>query len=204
MDAKDVGKYIENEKLHKLAGKAIRGEVLDGLQPGEKALIAFYAYEFITQAWSKELAETQKLISEDLNAKFNDPSHFFEFTFGAIKDLILLDKISQLCDALKIMKVHIDKYWKLLDENKENMLEKHKKETTYVIAYRSTLKELLDRTSFFKIELDTAINSKFRWDGKELEDAKMMAGDTSSRNMQRYLQQIDDALGGNDGTTTTI
>jgi hypothetical protein len=195
MDEKDVTKYLENQKLHKLAGRALRGEKLEGLGEGEKALIAFYSMEFITQAWSKELADMQKLISEELDRKLNDTAYSFNWDVTAKKDLILLNKINILFDTLKMLKPHIDIYWNMLDANRDATMSKHEKETTYILAYRVTLRLLLDRTATTQAELQDVIKAKFRWPQEQMEEATQIAGDTAKRNMQKYIAQMNNALG---------
>ncbi len=198
MRLEEMQKVEEEEKkkkMHKLTKNAVRGIPLEGLSDGEKALVAFYAYEHITQVWSYELSETEKLVSEELNAKMKDPTYAFEYNLDSKKDLILLYKINTMCDALKIMRPYIDRYWKLLDDNKKEMMEKNAKETTYIMGYRVSLRLLLDRQQEFQNELQQDIETKFRWPEEQKAEAKAMAGDTPIANMKRYLKNVDMALG---------
>ena len=117
MDEATIKKYLETNKLRKLANYVVRGDKLDALGEGERAIVAFYTIELITSAWSKELADLQSLITEDLNKKLNSSEYVFERTFGTTKDLILLYKIDNYFSSLQLLKPVIDKYWKQLDDN---------------------------------------------------------------------------------------
>jgi len=194
MDQRQVERYIENGKLHKLAGRAIKGERIEGLTDGEKSLVAFYSLELISQSWSKELNEQEKLVSEELNAKINDSTYSFEWSFSAKKDLILLYKIDKLFNALKLMRPAIDQYWALLDKHKEEMLDKHKNEATYILSYRTALRLLLDKTQELQSELENAIKTKFAWPQDQLNEAHAMADGIAERHMQSYLAQINASL----------
>jgi hypothetical protein len=202
MDEKTMMKYLQNNKLRKLANYAVRGDKLDKLDSGEKALVAFYSVETITSAWSKELADMQNLISEDLNKRLNMPDYVFEQGIAATKDLILLYKIENHFAALRLLKPTIDRYWTQLDESMESIREKYKNDTTYIIGYRVTAKLLLSNTNAVQEELQAAIRSKFPWPQEQHGEAKQIAGDTATRNMQRYINQLSDALNGESNGTS--
>ena len=194
MDEKTITRYLENNKLRKLANYAVKGEALEKLNKGEKALVAFYSIELITSAWSRELSDLQNLISEDLNKKLNAPEYTFERSLGTTKDLILLYKIDNYFSALQMLKPAIDSYWKLLDENIETAKAKHNNDVVYIIGYRVSAKLLLTKTSLTQEELRAALHSKFPWEQQHHTEAKQIAGDTATRNMQRYLSQLNEAL----------
>ena len=163
MDEETIKRYLENNKLRKLANYAVKGDSLSVLNDGEKALVAFYSIELITSAWSRDLADLQNLITEDLNKKLNDPSYAFERSLGTTKDLILLYKIDNYFSALQLLKPVIDKYWKQLDDNLEAAKAKYKNDAVYIIGYRVTAKLLLTQTSATQDELHDALQSKFAW-----------------------------------------
>ena len=194
MDEATIKKYLETNKLRKLANYVVRGDKLDALGEGEKAIVAFYTIELITSAWSKELADLQSLITEDLNKKLNSSEYVFERTFGTTKDLILLYKIDNYFSSLQLLKPVIDKYWKQLDDNIKEMQAKYKNDSIYIIGYRVTAKLVLTKTSITQEELRAVLRSKFPWEGKYHTEALQMAGDTATRNMQRYINQIDEAF----------
>ena len=199
MDEKTITRYLENNKLRKLANYAVRGDALDTLDSGEKALIAFYSVELITSAWSKELSDLQNLITEDLNKKLDSPDYTFERNLSATKDLILMYKIDNYFSALQQLKPIIDKYWKQLDDNIEVAKAKHNSDTIYIISYRVALKLLLINTSNTQEELRAALSSKFPWAPEHHAEAKQIAGDTTIRNMQRYINQLNESLNAEKG-----
>ena len=195
MDEATIKKrYLENNKLRKLANYAVKGDPLGSLNDGEKALVAFYSIELITSAWSKELADLQNLISEDLNKKLNSPEYAFERSLGTTKDLILMYKINNYFSALQLLKPVIDKYWKQLDDNIEPTKAKYNNDVVYIIGYRVTAKLLLTQTSVTQEELRAALQSKFPWGQQYHDEAKQIAGDTATRNMQRYINQLEESL----------
>lgn len=195
MDEATIKKrYLENNKLRKLANYAVKGDPLGSLNDGEKALVAFYSIELITSAWSKELADLQNLISEDLNKKLNSPEYTFERSLGTTKDLILMYKINNYFSALQLLKPVIDKYWKQLDDNIEPTKAKYNNDVVYIIGYRVTAKLLLTQTSVTQEELRAALQSKFPWGQQYHDEAKQIAGDTATRNMQRYINQLEESL----------
>jgi hypothetical protein len=194
MDEETIKRYLENNKLRKLANYAVKGDSLGVLNIGEKALVAFYSIELITSTWSKELADLQNLITEDLNKKLNDPSYAFERSLGTTKDLILLNKIDNYFSALQLLKPTIDKYWKQLDDNIEAAKAKYKNDTVYIISYRVVAKLLLTQTSVTQEELRAALQSKFPWEQQYHNEAKQIAGDAATRNMQKYISQLNESL----------
>ena len=199
MDEETIKRYLENNKLRKLANYAVKGDSLGVLNDGEKALVAFYSIELITSAWSRDLADLQNLITEDLNKKLNDPSYAFERSLGTTKDLILLYKIDNYFSALQLLKPVIDKYWKQLDDNIEAAKAKYKNDAVYIIGYRVTAKLLLTQTSATQDELHDALQSKFAWGQQYHDEAKQMAGETATRNMQKYINQLNEALNAEKG-----
>ena len=200
MDEETIKKrYLENNKLRKLANYAVKGDPLGSLNDGEKALVAFYSIELITSAWSKELADLQNLISEDLNKKLNSPEYAFERSLGTTKDLILLYRIDNYFSALQLLKPVIDKYWKQLDDSIEPTKAKYKNDVVYIIGYRVSAKLLLTQTSVTQEELRAAIQSKFPWGQQYHDEAKQIAGDTAVRNMQRYINQLNESLNAEKG-----
>lgn len=194
MDEKTITRYLESNKLRKLANYAVRGDKLNKLDAGEKALVAFYAVEVIISAWSKELSELQNLITEDLNTKLNAPDHTFERNLATTKNLILLYKIDNHFSALQLLKPVITRYWEQMDENMETIKAKHKNDAIYIIGYRVTARLLLTQTGVTQEELRAALRSKFPWEQQYHDEAKQIGGDTATRNMQRYLAQLDEAL----------
>ena len=194
MDEETIKRHLENNKLRKLANYAVKGDSLGVLNIGEKALVAFYSIELITSTWSKELADLQNLITEDLNKKLNDPSYAFERSLGTTKDLILLNKIDNYFSALQLLKPTIDKYWKQLDDNIEAAKAKYKNDTVYIISYRVVAKLLLTQTSVTQEELRAALQSKFPWEQQYHNEAKQIAGDAATRNMQKYISQLNESL----------
>ena len=194
MDEETIKRYLENNKLRKLANYAVKGDSLGVLNIGEKALVAFYSIELITSTWSKELADLQNLITEDLNKKLNDPSYAFERSLSTTKDLILLNKIDNYFSALQLLKPTIDKYWKQLDDNIEAAKAKYKNDTVYIISYRVVAKLLLTQTSVTQEELRAALQSKFPWEQQYHNEAKQIAGDAATRNMQKYISQLNESL----------
>ena len=194
MDEETIKRHLENNKLRKLANYAVKGDSLGVLNIGEKALVAFYSIELITSTWSKELADLQNLITEDLNKKLNDPSYAFERSLSTTKDLILLNKIDNYFSALQLLKPTIDKYWKQLDDNIEAAKAKYKNDTVYIISYRVVAKLLLTQTSVTQEELRAALQSKFPWEQQYHNEAKQIAGDAATRNMQKYISQLNESL----------
>ena len=199
MDEKTITRYLENNKLRKLANYAVKGEALEKLNKGEKALVAFYSIELITSAWSRELSDLQNLISEDLNKKLNDPSYAFERSLSTTKDLILLYKIDNYFSALQLLKPTIDRYWKLLDDNIEAAKAKYNNDTVYIIGYRVSAKLTLTDAAIKQEELRATIQSKFPWEQQYHDEAKQIAGDTAVRNMQRYISQLNESLNAEKG-----
>ena len=171
MDEETIKRYLENNKLRKLANYAVKGDSLDILNNGEKALVAFYSIELITSAWSKEFSDLQNLISEDLNKKFDSPEYTFERSLSTIKDLILLYKIDNLLSALQLLKPTIDRYWKLLDDNIEAAKAKYNNDTVYIIGYRVSAKLTLTDAAIKQEELRATIQSKFPWEQQYHDEA---------------------------------
>ena len=194
MDEETIKRYLENNKLRKLANYAVKGDSLGVLNNGEKALVAFYSIELITSAWSKELSDLQNLITEDLNKKLNSPEYTFERSLGTTKDLILMYKINNYFSALQLLKPVIDTYWKQLDDNIEAAKAKYKNDAVYIIGYRVSAKLLLTQTSVTQEQLHAAMQSKFPWGQQYHDEAKQIAGDTATRNMQRYINQLEESL----------
>ena len=194
MDEETIKRYLEKNKLRKLANYAVKGDPLDTLNDGEKALVAFYSIELITSAWSRELSDLQNLITEDLNNKLNSPEYTFERALGTTKDLILMYKIDNYFSALQLLKPAIDKYWKQLDDNIEAAKSKYNNDVIYIIGYRVTAKLLLTQTSVTQEQLHAAMQSKFPWGQQYHDEAKQIAGDTATRNMQKYMNQLNESL----------
>ena len=199
MDEETIKRYLENNKLRKLANYAVKGDSLGALNDSEKALVAFYSIELITSAWSKELSDLQNLMTEDLNKKLDSPEYTFERSLSTTKDLILLYKIDNYFSALQLLKPAIDRYWKLLDDNIEAAKAKYNNDTVYIIGYRVDAKLLLTKTGITQEELRAALPSKFPWEQQYHNEAKQIAGDTAVRNMQRYISQLNESLNAEKG-----